>query len=110
MSSASRVAASTPASTALRGEPGHVRAAAARPGQAGGREALVEFVRAINTTLEPATIAAVVVDRAATWMPLPSWVLVSSDQSGQPLVLGDRALPIDIAPAIQAIGLPLMPS
>jgi diguanylate cyclase (GGDEF)-like protein len=67
------------------------------------REALVDIVRAINTTLEPAKIAELIVDRAATWVPAPCWAIVSSDLSGQLSVLADRGLSPDMAPALFAI-------
>src|SRR5438552_13221400 len=54
------------------------------------RDALLDIVRAVNTTLEPAEIAALVVARAAKWIPAPCWALVSSDLSGQLSVLADR--------------------
>ena len=63
-----------------------------------GRDALLDIVRAVNTTLEPAKIAELIVDRAATWMPaMPApgwscWALVSADLSGQLSVLADRGL------------------
>src|SRR5258708_11152649 len=37
------------------------------------REALIDVVRGVNATLEPQTIAQVIVDRAATWVPAPCW-------------------------------------
>src|SRR2546422_8945283 len=42
------------------------------------REALIDIVRAVNTTLEPARIAEALVERAATWVPAPCWAVVSS--------------------------------
>src|SRR6266851_5947173 len=39
------------------------------------RDALLDVVRAVNTTLEPAKIADLVVDRAATWIPAPCWAV-----------------------------------
>jgi len=67
------------------------------------RDALLDIVRAVNTTLEPAEIAALVVERAATWIPAPCWALVSSDLSGQLSVIADRGLSPDMAPAVYAI-------
>src|SRR2546425_2460332 len=60
------------------------------------RDALLDIVRAVNTTLEPPRIAELVVDRAATWVPAPCWALVSSDLSGQLSVLADRGLEPDM--------------
>src|SRR5436189_6298848 len=42
------------------------------------RDALLDIVRAVNTTLEPPKIADLIVDRAANWVPAPCWALVSS--------------------------------
>ena len=67
------------------------------------RDALLEIVRAINTTLEPPKIADILVERAATWIPAPCWAVVSSDLSGQLSVLADRGLMPDMGPAVYAI-------
>jgi len=67
------------------------------------RDALLDIVRAVNTTLEPAKIAELLVDRAATWVPAPCWAVVSSDLSGQLSVLADRGLAPDMGPAVYAI-------
>jgi diguanylate cyclase (GGDEF)-like protein len=64
------------------------------------REALLDIVRAVNTSLEPTRIAELVVERAATWVPAPCWAMVSSDLSGQLSVLADRGLPSDLGPAV----------
>src|SRR5947209_1992669 len=67
------------------------------------RDALLEIVRAVNTTLEPPKIAEAIVERAATWVPAPCWAVVSSDLSGQLSVLADRGLAPDMGPAVYAI-------
>lgn len=67
------------------------------------RDALLDIVRAVNTTLEPAKIAELVVERAATWIPAPCWAVVSSDLSGQLSVLADRGLMPDMGKAVYAI-------
>ena len=67
------------------------------------REALVDLVRAVNTTLEPAKIAELLVDRASTWVPAPCWAVVTSDQSGQLSVLADRGLESDMGSALFGI-------
>jgi diguanylate cyclase (GGDEF)-like protein len=67
------------------------------------RDALLDIVRAVNTTLEPAEIAALVVERAASWIPAPCWALVSSDLSGQLSVIADRGLAPDMGPAVYAV-------
>src|SRR3954454_6604526 len=67
------------------------------------RDALLDIVRAVNTTLEPAKIAELIVDRAATWVPAPCWAVVSADLSGQLSVLADRGLSPEMGPAVYAI-------
>jgi diguanylate cyclase (GGDEF)-like protein len=67
------------------------------------RDALLDMVRAVNTTLEPPKIAERLVDRAATWLPAPCWAVVSSDPSAQKSVLADRGLTPEIVPAVNAI-------
>src|SRR5882762_3142865 len=67
------------------------------------RDALLEILRAVNTSLEPPKIAEVIVERAATWVPAPCWAVVSSDLSGQLTVLADRGLMPEMGPAVYAI-------
>src|SRR3954449_3603443 len=67
------------------------------------RDALIDIVRGVNATLEPAKIADVIVERAATWVPAPCWAVVSADLSGQLSVLADRGLTPDMGPAVYAI-------
>ena len=67
------------------------------------RDALIDMLRAVNSTLEPEKVADMVVERAATWIPAPCWALVSSDLSGQLTVLADRGLGPDMSRAVQAV-------
>jgi len=67
------------------------------------RDALLDIVRAVNTTLEPPKIAELIVERSATWVPAPCWAVVSSDLSGQLSVLADRGLMPEMGPAVYAI-------
>jgi len=67
------------------------------------RDALLDIVRAVNTTLEPPQIAELVLERAATWLPAPSWAVVSADQSGQLSTLADRGVTPAIGPSVHAI-------
>jgi diguanylate cyclase (GGDEF)-like protein len=67
------------------------------------RDALIDIVRAVNTTLEPAKIAEEIVERGSTWLPAPCWAVVSSDLSGQLSVLSDKGLVPDMGPAVYAI-------
>jgi diguanylate cyclase (GGDEF)-like protein len=67
------------------------------------RDALLDIVRAVNATLEPARIAELIVERAASWVPAPCWAVVGSDLSGQSSVLSDRGLTPDMGPAVYSI-------
>ena len=67
------------------------------------RGALLDIVRAVNTTLEPTKVADLLVERAATWVPAPCWAVVASDLSGQLSVLADRGLMPDMGPAVYAV-------
>src|SRR6266567_4090049 len=67
------------------------------------RGALIDIVRAVNATLEPAKVADHIVNRAATWVPAPCWAVVSADLSGQLTVLADRGLASDLAPPACAV-------
>ena len=71
--------------------------------QAERRDAFLDIVRAVNTTLEPPEIAELIVERAATWVPAPCWAVVSSDLSGQLSVIADRGLAPDMGPAVSAV-------
>jgi diguanylate cyclase (GGDEF)-like protein len=67
------------------------------------RDALLDMVRAVNTTLEPNNIAELIVERAATWVPAPCWAVVGADLTGQSSVLADRGLTPDMGPAVYRI-------
>jgi diguanylate cyclase (GGDEF)-like protein len=67
------------------------------------RDALLDILRAVNTPLDPARLAELIVERAATWVPAPCWAVVSSDLLGQLTVLAERGLTPDMGPAIYAI-------
>src|SRR5258708_7301776 len=64
------------------------------------RDALVDMLRAVNTTLEPSKIAAQIVERAATRIPAPCWAIVSADLSGELPVLAAPRLDPDMGRAL----------
>src|SRR5215212_10795277 len=43
------------------------------------RDALIDVVRGVNTTLEPARVAEIIVERATTWVPAPCWAIATTD-------------------------------
>jgi diguanylate cyclase (GGDEF)-like protein len=67
------------------------------------RDALVNFVRAVNATLEPAEIADIIVEHAAQWVPARDWALLSSDLSGQLSVLSGRGVTEENEHAMRAV-------
>src|SRR5215831_2779663 len=67
------------------------------------RDAFLDMVRAVNTTLEPVKIAEFLLERAESWLPAPYWSVVCSDQSGELTVLAERGLARDTGPAVTAI-------
>jgi diguanylate cyclase (GGDEF)-like protein len=67
------------------------------------RDTLVELVRAVHVSLEPAQIAQAVVDRAAEWIPATCWSVVATEPSDQLTVLADRGLAPDFGPSLDAI-------
>jgi diguanylate cyclase (GGDEF)-like protein len=67
------------------------------------RDALLDIVRAVNTSLDPPKVAETLVERASTWVPAPCWAVVSADLSAQLSVLADRGLTPDMGPAVYAI-------
>ena len=67
------------------------------------RDALLDMVRAVNTTVEPDQIADLIIERAATWVPAPCWAIVASDLSGQSSVLADRGLTPNMGPAVHSV-------
>jgi diguanylate cyclase (GGDEF)-like protein len=64
------------------------------------RDALLDIVRAVNATLEPAKIAELILERASSWIPASCWALVSSDLSGQLTILADRNVTPEMTAAI----------
>jgi diguanylate cyclase (GGDEF)-like protein len=96
--SVSLAAADTDLAARLRGQQRALRSRVER------RDALLDIMRAVNITLEPAKVAELVLERAASWVPAPCWAIVGSDLSAQLSVLAERALESDLGLAVNAIG------
>src|SRR5262249_31398174 len=77
-------------------------------GKLARRDALVDVMRAVSATLDPVRIAHVIIARAATWVPAPSWAVVSADITGKLSVIAERTLGADLFPAASAVALWLM--
>src|SRR4029079_9902215 len=67
------------------------------------RDALLDIVRAVNTTLEPSKIADLIVERAATWVPAPCWAAVASDLSGESSWVSGPGLQREMGPAVENV-------
>jgi two-component system cell cycle response regulator len=67
------------------------------------REELIEVVRRVDSTLEPHEIAAALIDRAATWLPAPSWWLASADPSGHISFLAEQTPAAHLTDAVHAV-------
>jgi diguanylate cyclase (GGDEF)-like protein len=57
-----------------------------------GREALVDIVRAVNSTLDPRKIADALLDRMGTWFNVPYWAVVAIHESGEMATIADRGI------------------
>jgi diguanylate cyclase (GGDEF)-like protein len=66
-------------------------------------DALLDIVRAVNSSLEPARIAELAIDRAASWIPAPSWALVSVEPAGDLSMLAERGVDADLRPGVSAV-------
>jgi diguanylate cyclase (GGDEF)-like protein len=70
----------------------------------GRRDAFLEIFRRVSPPLDPLKVAELLVERAATWVPAPSWAVVGADLSGQQLsILAERALEPDLAALVNSI-------
>src|SRR5262245_48074425 len=64
------------------------------------RDAFVDVVRAVNSSLEPHKIAELLIDRAATWVPAPCWAVLSPDLASQLTVLAEHGLTPEMGTAV----------
>lgn len=67
------------------------------------RATLVDLIRAVNATLDPAGLAEAMVARLSLLIPAPCWAVVSADLSSTPSVLYERGLGPDLGPAARAV-------
>jgi diguanylate cyclase (GGDEF)-like protein len=79
------------------------------------REALEEIVRETNADMDPARIARMLVGRAAEWIPLDAWALLSDDGTGRLTLLqaqgrsdADDAVLAAVAASVMADGRELL--
>ncbi len=65
-------------------------------------EAFAEIVGAVHASLDPARVAEAIVERAATWLPVPAWAVVSADLSRPVAVLAERGVTAEMTQAVDA--------
>jgi diguanylate cyclase (GGDEF)-like protein len=46
-------------------------------------DVLADMIRAVNASLEPESVAAALVARVSTWIPVPAWLVLADDGGGQ---------------------------
>ena len=63
-----------------------------------------EMTRHVAASLEPGPVAEALVNRAAAWLPAPSWAVVGLDAVGAPTLLATWRLPLELATAVRSVG------
>jgi diguanylate cyclase (GGDEF)-like protein len=67
------------------------------------RDALLDIMRAVSASLDPEKVGEFIVERAATWVPAPSWAVVAAEPTGQLTVVANRDLGPDFGTALEQI-------
>jgi len=67
------------------------------------RDALLDIMRAVNASLDPDKVGEFIVERAATWVPAPSWAVVAAEPTGQLAVVANRDLGPEFGTALEQI-------
>jgi diguanylate cyclase (GGDEF)-like protein len=62
------------------------------------------MIRAVNASLDPDRVAEAMLARVAGWLPVPSWLVLATDDQGQIRPMAVRGLPAAIEPVAQAVG------
>jgi diguanylate cyclase (GGDEF)-like protein len=67
------------------------------------RDALLDIMRAVSASLDPEKVGEFIVERAATWVPAPSWAVVAAEPTGQLAVVANRDLVPEFGTALEQI-------
>ena len=67
------------------------------------RDALLDIMRAVSASLDPEKVGEFIVERAATWVPAPSWAVVAAEPTGQLAVVANRELGSEFGSALEQI-------
>jgi diguanylate cyclase (GGDEF)-like protein len=71
-------------------------------------DALGELIRDVHTFLEPDRVAEVIAAHASKWLPIAGWLVLSTDDGGQPRLLASRGLAEAMEATAVALGLWVM--
>ena len=71
---------------------------------------LSEMTRHVAAPLGPGPVADALVSRAAAWLPAPSWAVVGLDEAETPALLATWRLPVELEPAVRAVGVRVLRS
>jgi diguanylate cyclase (GGDEF)-like protein len=64
------------------------------------RDTLVETIRGVNATTDPAKVAGWIVGQACEWIPAPCWAVIGPDLEGQSAVLAEQGLSPALGPSL----------
>jgi diguanylate cyclase (GGDEF)-like protein len=67
-------------------------------------EALIEMIRAVNSSLDPERVADAMVSRVSKWVPASGWTVLVSDDTARPRTILSRALTESLEAGAQAVG------
>ena len=97
---AHQIAVSAPGDMATRWE----RACAPLTEYLGQVAVFSEMTRRVGASLAPGPVAEAIVDRAAAWLPAPSWSVVATDLVGAPALLASTQLPRGLERSVISFG------
>jgi diguanylate cyclase (GGDEF)-like protein len=67
-------------------------------------DVLADLIRALNVSLDPERVADALVARIAEWLPVSSWLVLSTDDAGDVRAMGARGLTSSLEPAAMLVG------
>ena len=67
-------------------------------------EVVREMHRAVNASCDPLPVADALAARAAAWLPVASWAVISPNLDGEPVLMAERALDATVERSTLAVG------
>ncbi|HWK08571.1 MAG TPA: GGDEF domain-containing protein [Vicinamibacterales bacterium] len=68
-------------------------------------DVLAELIRDVHTNVEPERVADAIAGHAAKWLPVGGWLVLATDEAGQPRALALRGISESMEPTATALGL-----